>query len=118
MQNQLEKLIAKNYYLHQSAKEGYRSYIQAYGSYSLKRIYDIHKLDLAKVAKAFGFAVPPKVNVTIGTGLKKKSAAHGGDEDDDDAPSKRQRIERRSYGHKDKADMYRPAKRTDAQWSR
>lgn len=118
VQNQLEKLIAKNYYLHQSAKEGYRSYIQAYGSYSLKRIYDIHKLDLAKVAKAFGFAVPPKVNVTIGTGLKKKSAAHGGDEDDDDAPSKRQRIERRSYGHKDKADMYRPAKRTDAQWSR
>ena len=58
------------------------------------------------------------VNVTIGPGLKKKSAAHGGDEDDDDAPSKRQRIERRSYGHKDKADMYRPSKRTDAQWSR
>ena len=70
VQGQLEKLIAKNYYLHQSARDGYRSYLQAYGSYSLKRIFDVHALDLAKVGKAFGFAVPPKVNLSIGSGLK------------------------------------------------
>ncbi|KAL4401094.1 ATP-dependent RNA helicase [Malassezia pachydermatis] len=123
VQNQLEKLIAKNYYLHQSAKEGYRSYIQAYGSYSLKRIYDIHALDLAKVAKAFGFAVPPKVNVTIGTGLKaKKERPEDDDEDkDDDQPQgKRQRVDRRSYGHRDeKASKFRSGHRSgNTQWSR
>ncbi|WFD22921.1 RNA helicase [Malassezia equina] len=123
VQNQLEKLISKNYYLHQSAKEGYRSYIQAYGSYSLKRIYDIHALDLAKVAKAFGFAVPPKVNVTIGTGLKARKERMDNDDDDSDEPQgKRQRVDRRSYGaagREDKAAKYRSQKRQgDQQWSR
>ncbi|WFD19316.1 RNA helicase [Malassezia caprae] len=123
VQNQLEKLIAKNYYLHQSAKDGYRSYIQAYGSYSLKRIYDIHALDLAKVAKAFGFAAPPKVNVTIGTGLKARKERTDNDDDDSDEPQgKRQRVDRRSYGsagRDDKAAKYRPQKRQGGQqWSR
>ncbi|CAA91949.1 ATP-dependent RNA helicase has1 [Schizosaccharomyces pombe] len=66
VQSQLEKLVSKNYYLQQSAKDGYRSYLQAYASYSLKSIFDINKLDLAKVAKSFGFAHPPNVNITIG----------------------------------------------------
>lgn len=122
VQNQLEKLISKNYYLHQSAKEGYRSYIQAYGSYSLKRIYDINQLDLAKVAKAFGFAVPPKVNVTIGTSLKaRKDRDHNNDEDEDAPQGKRQRVDRRSYGSRDdKAAMYRKHQTSSnsTQWSR
>ncbi|ORE06645.1 ATP-dependent RNA helicase HAS1 [Rhizopus microsporus var. microsporus] len=63
VQGQLEKLIEKNYYLNQSAKDGYRSYLHAYASFSLKKIFDINNLDLAKVAKAFGFATPPKVNL-------------------------------------------------------
>ena len=63
VQGQLEKLIDKNYYLNQSAKDGYRSYIQAYSSFSLKKIFDVNNLDLAKVAKGFGFATPPKVNL-------------------------------------------------------
>ncbi|KDN39400.1 DEAD-domain-containing protein [Tilletiaria anomala UBC 951] len=75
VQGQLEKLIGKNYYLHQSARDGYRSYLQAYGSYSLKRIFDVHALDLAKVGRAFGFAVPPKVNLSIGAGLKGAAGA-------------------------------------------
>jgi ATP-dependent RNA helicase DDX18/HAS1 len=54
--------------LHQSARDGFRSYLQAYASYSLKKIFDINALDLAKVGKAFGFAVPPRVNVNIGGG--------------------------------------------------
>ena len=65
---QLEKLLTKNYFLHQSARDGYRSYLQAYASYSLKKIFDVNQLDLAKVGKAFGFAVPPRVNVNIGGG--------------------------------------------------
>ena len=66
--DQLEKLLQKNYFLHQSARDGYRSYLQSYASYSLKKIFDVNKLDLAKVGKAFGFAVPPRVNVNIGLG--------------------------------------------------
>jgi ATP-dependent RNA helicase DDX18/HAS1 len=34
----------------------------------LKKIFDVNALDLAKVGKAFGFAVPPRVNVNIGGG--------------------------------------------------
>lgn len=89
---QLEKLLSKNYYLHQSAKDGFRSYLQAYASYSLKKIFDVNALDLAKVGKAFGFAVPPRVNVNLGTGSSKPSNApkngrkrtRGEDEDDED----------------------------------
>ncbi|KAF8350246.1 DEAD-domain-containing protein [Amanita rubescens] len=66
VQSQLEKLLQKNYFLHQSARDGFRSYLQSYASYSLKKIFDVNKLDLAKVGKAFGFAVPPRVNLSMG----------------------------------------------------
>ncbi|EPY51399.1 ATP-dependent RNA helicase Has1 [Schizosaccharomyces cryophilus OY26] len=79
VQSQLEKLVSKNYYLQQSAKDGYRAYLQAYASYSLKSIFDINKLDLAKVAKSFGFAHPPNVNITIGaSGRTDKKERRGG----------------------------------------
>lgn len=86
---QLEKLLQKNYFLHQSARDGYRSYLQAYASYSLKKIFDVNQLDLAKVGKAFGFAVPPRVNVSVGGGTggagragkkRPRDDAEGGDE--------------------------------------
>lgn len=76
-------MLQKNYFLHQSAKDGYRSYLQAYASYSLKKIFDVNALDLAKVGKAFGFTVPPRVNVNIGEGkgnaTKKRKRAEGED---------------------------------------
>ena len=64
----MEKLLQKNYYLHQSAKDGFRAYLQSYASYSLKKIYNINSLDLSKVGKAFGFAVPPRINIAMGEG--------------------------------------------------
>jgi ATP-dependent RNA helicase DDX18/HAS1 len=64
----LEKLLQKNYFLHQSARDGYRSYLQSYASYSLKTIFNVNALDLAKVGKAFGFSVPPRVTVAMGSG--------------------------------------------------
>jgi len=70
VQAQLEKLVEKNYYLNKSARDGYRSYLQAYASHSLKKIFNISGLDLQKVAKAFGFTVPPKVNLVIGASGK------------------------------------------------
>ncbi|KAF8980706.1 ATP-dependent RNA helicase [Entomortierella lignicola] len=89
VQSQLEKLVEKNYYLNKSARDGYRSYLQSYASYAQKGIFDVNKLDLVKVAKAFGFSVPPKVNISVGSvkgetsnkkayvvGEKKKSHNH------------------------------------------
>ncbi|XP_076357745.1 putative ATP-dependent RNA helicase pitchoune [Tachypleus tridentatus] len=66
IQPQLEKLISKNYFLHMSAKEAYKAYVRAYDSHHLKQIYDVNTLDLISVAKSFGFAVPPSVELKIG----------------------------------------------------
>lgn len=71
IQSQLEKLIGKNYYLNQSAKDGYRSYLHAYASHSLRSVFDVHKLDLVKVAKGFGFATPPRVDIQLGASMSK-----------------------------------------------
>ncbi|KAK4108589.1 DEAD-domain-containing protein [Canariomyces notabilis] len=71
VQSQLEKLIGSNYYLNQSAKDGFRSYLHAYASHSLRSVFDIHKLDLAKVAKSFGFATPPRVDITLSASLSR-----------------------------------------------
>ncbi|CAH6721918.1 ATP-dependent RNA helicase Has1p [[Candida] jaroonii] len=76
VQSQLTKLIKSNYWLHQSAKDGYRSYLQAYASHHLKTVYQIDKLDLVKVGKSFGFEVPPKVNITIGASGKSIEKKH------------------------------------------
>ncbi|KAG0244356.1 P-loop containing nucleoside triphosphate hydrolase protein [Mortierella sp. GBAus27b] len=67
VQSQLEKLVEKNYYLNKSARDGFRSYLQSYASYAQKNIFDVNKLDLVKVGKAFGFTVPPKVNISVGS---------------------------------------------------
>jgi ATP-dependent RNA helicase DDX18/HAS1 len=79
VQTQLERFIEKNHYLNKAAKDGYRSYLQAYASHSLKNIFDVNALDLQAVGKAFGFTVPPNVNITIGasgkTDRKKKDRA-------------------------------------------
>ena len=57
--------MEKNYYLHKSARDGYRSYLQAYSSHSLKSVFNVEQLDLQRVAKGFGFSVPPSVSLSI-----------------------------------------------------
>jgi len=75
VQAQLERLVSKNYYLHRSAREAYRSYLLAYASHSHKHIFDVHALDLQKIAKSLGFSAPPKVNLAVGVrGAKKQKA--------------------------------------------
>jgi ATP-dependent RNA helicase DDX18/HAS1 len=77
VQSQLEKLIGQNYYLHQSAKDGYRAYLHAYASHSLRSVYDIHKLDLAKVAKSFGFPTPPRVDISLAASMGRDKKVQG-----------------------------------------
>jgi ATP-dependent RNA helicase DDX18/HAS1 len=61
---QYQKLVDRNYYLNKSAREAYKSYLHAYASHKLKDIYNVHKLDLAKVALAFGLSAPPYVDLS------------------------------------------------------
>ncbi|KAK3686391.1 ATP-dependent RNA helicase [Vermiconidia calcicola] len=70
VQSQLEQLIGKNYYLNKSAKDGYRSYLQAYASHSLRSVFNVQTLDLVKVAKGFGFSTPPRVDINLGASMK------------------------------------------------
>jgi len=67
VQAQLERLVAKNYYLHQSAKEAYRGYLLAYAAHggSAREAFNVHALDLAAVARSFGFSVPPRVSLAL-----------------------------------------------------
>lgn len=65
VQPQLEKLISTNYALNRSAKDGYRSYLQAYASHGMKDIFNVHELDLIAVAASFCFSDPPRVNLNM-----------------------------------------------------
>ncbi|EPE09292.1 atp-dependent rna helicase has1 [Ophiostoma piceae UAMH 11346] len=75
VQAQLEKLLAQNYYLHQSAKDGFRAYLHAYASHSLRSVFDVHKLDLTAVAKSFGFSTPPRVDLTLAASMSRNKAS-------------------------------------------
>ncbi|KAF1809783.1 ATP-dependent RNA helicase HAS1 [Eremomyces bilateralis CBS 781.70] len=77
IQSQLEKLISKNYYLNKSAKEGYKSYLHAYASHSLRSVFDINSLDLVKVAKSFGFNAPPRVDIVLGASMSRDKKPDG-----------------------------------------
>ncbi|KAL6161336.1 ATP-dependent RNA helicase [Exserohilum turcicum] len=77
IQSQLEALISKNYYLNKSAKDGYRSYLQSYASHSLRSVFDVHKLDLVKVAKSFGFSTAPRIDISLGASLSRDKKVEG-----------------------------------------
>ena len=61
----------------QSAKEGYRSYLNAYASHSLRSVFDVQKLDLVKLARSFGFSTPPRVDITLGASMSKDRKVQG-----------------------------------------
>ena len=62
---QMTMLVEKNFYLHRSAKDAYRSYLLAYASHAHKDIFNVHALDLQGVGNAFGFTVPPRVEINL-----------------------------------------------------
>lgn len=65
VQDQLEMLVDKNFYLQEAAKDAYKSYLHAYVSHKMKDVYNINDLDLAKVCKSFGFTKPPLTSINI-----------------------------------------------------
>ena len=88
IQPQLDKLISQNYYLNKAAKEAYRSFINAYAAHNLRSVFDVQALDLMKLAKGFGFSVPPRVDITVDSSIPKGRIVHG----------------RRAYGIQPKAE--------------
>lgn len=78
VQSQLEKLVQSNYFLHKSAREAYRSYLQSYAQHALKHVFDVHTLDVVSVAKSFGFAAPPKVHLKISLKSRSHDERRGG----------------------------------------
>lgn len=78
IQLQLEKLITRNYFLNQSAKEAFKSYVRSYDSHQLKTIFDVNTLDLQAVAKSFGFLVPPVVDLQVVAKRKRPEKRVGG----------------------------------------
>jgi len=70
VQAQLEKLVEKNYHLNMSARDAYRSYLQAYASHSLKDVFNVNALDLQLVAKAVGLQVPPRVQLNFSASMR------------------------------------------------
>jgi len=64
IQLQLENLISKNYFLNQSGKDAFKAFLRAYDSHHLKNIFNLTSLDLNGVAKSFGFASPPAVDLS------------------------------------------------------
>ncbi|KAI9713666.1 MAG: ATP-dependent RNA helicase [Chrysothrix sp. TS-e1954] len=77
IQSQLESLVGKNYYLNKSAKDGFRSYLHAYASHSMRSIFNVNDLDLQKVGKSFGFGVPPRVDITLGASMSRDKKVGG-----------------------------------------
>ncbi|URE44585.1 DUF4217 domain containing protein [Musa troglodytarum] len=71
LQSHLEKIVGENYYLSQSAKDAYRSYILAYNSHSMKNVFNVHHLNLKDVAGSFCFSSPPKVNLDLESSASK-----------------------------------------------
>nr|XP_029120805.1 DEAD-box ATP-dependent RNA helicase 27 isoform X2 [Elaeis guineensis] len=71
LQSHLEKIVGENYYLSQSAKDAYRSYILAYNSHSMKHIFNVHHLNMKDVATSFCFSNPPKINLDLDSSASK-----------------------------------------------
>ncbi|XP_014234060.1 probable ATP-dependent RNA helicase pitchoune [Trichogramma pretiosum] len=58
-QLQIEKLMSKKFWLRDSAKDAYESYLRAYNSHNLKDVFNVNTLNLAEVVKSIGFLAPP-----------------------------------------------------------
>lgn len=61
-----------------SAKEAFKSYIRAYDAHHLKDIFNIETVDLAKAALAFGFTVPPAVDLSVSSSKQNRPRKRGG----------------------------------------
>lgn len=100
--SQMNMLIEKNYYLHKSAKDAYRSYLLSYASHAHKDIFNVHEIDLQGVGRAFGFTVPPRVDVNFSARGDKKTEARKRSRETEDTDPKKKHFQQ--SGHAFSAD--------------
>lgn len=74
----MQQLVSKNYFLHTSAKDAFKSYIRAYDAHHLKDIFNIETIDLVKSAKSFGFEVPPSVDLSVSSSKQNRPRKRNG----------------------------------------
>lgn len=43
----------------------------------MRSVFNVHKLDLAKVARSFGFSVPPRIDINIGASMGRDRKTQG-----------------------------------------
>ena len=63
VQAEMENLIATIYYLRRKAQNAYRSFISAYASHHLKKVFNVNKIDLECLGRSFGLTEVPQVDV-------------------------------------------------------
>eukprot|EP00759_Apiculatamorpha_spiralis_P049861 PhF_6_TR44493/c0_g1_i1/m.68525/K13179/DDX18, HAS1; ATP-dependent RNA helicase DDX18/HAS1 len=73
LMDELLRLVAKNYYLHRSAHEAYKSFLQSYATHSLKSVFNVYDLDVAKVARGFGLEQAPIVDLGLSESALRRS---------------------------------------------
>ena len=72
---EISKLVENNYYLKKGATDAFRSYLQSYASQSMKDVYDVYALDVAKVARSFGLEKAPIVDLGLSQSSLKRERA-------------------------------------------
>lgn len=72
IEDQYIKLVENNYFLHKSAREAFKSSLNAYNSHTLKDVFEVKEIDLQKLAYAFGLSVPPRVHLDVKLKNKKR----------------------------------------------
>ena len=65
IEKEVEPSVKSMYFLHKSSRDGYMAFIKAYAAHHLTSVFDVKTLDLVKVARSFGFAVPPYVDFDV-----------------------------------------------------
>lgn len=56
---QVDSLVMENVEIQQMAKLAFKKFVRAYQCHKLRKIFNIHALNLNEVCRAFGFMKPP-----------------------------------------------------------
>ncbi|CAL5997379.1 ATP-dependent_RNA helicase HAS1 [Hexamita inflata] len=84
VQEEMEKTVSTNYNLATLAQAAFRDCCLAYANHSLRKIFDIAKLEVEKLSKSYGLRVMPRIDAIIGR--------------------QRKEMKDRKYGQKDKKE--------------
>lgn len=62
IQSEMVDVVSKVYYLQKKAQDAIKAYMNAYAVHSLKKIFNINKIDIEGLGKSFGLAAVPQID--------------------------------------------------------